>query len=77
VKTTLAQFEKQLNAHYSENQSIESTIEELSYLTVKTRSGGHVSDSKLISKICLGKAGSLLRKYDSVAFMCAYNDSTR
>jgi hypothetical protein len=67
------QFEAYLNQLYAE-QDNETVYDQLIYLTVKTRNGGHISKNRLRQSIQAGKAGTILRKYDPIAFTCAYNN---
>ena len=73
MKMNRKQFEAYLNNLYAE-QDNQTVYEQLIYLTVKRSNGGHISKNRLRNSIQDGKAGTLLRKYDSVAFTCAFND---
>lgn len=68
-------FEQYLNNQFAEMDE-EQLFDRFIYLTTKSR-GAHCSEVHLRGKIIQGKIGSLLRKLDSVAFECAYNDEKR
>lgn len=67
------EFEQHLNNMYAENFTDDETFENLVYLTVPAR-GEHVSERTLRKHIRLGKAGSLLKRLDPVAYQCSFND---
>jgi hypothetical protein len=46
-------------------------------MTVKTRSGGYISSMKLRIMLDSNKLGTLLRKYNNIAFECGFNDWKR
>jgi hypothetical protein len=68
------QFEKHLNESYADNYTEEQLYDDLVYLTVKGRTGGSISQNRLRLAIVNHCAGTILRKYDPIAFQCAYND---
>lgn len=61
-------YEEHLNEIYSEND-----FDSLVYLTNGNR-GEHVSEEELLSALYNGSAGSLLKRYDPIAFNTGYND---
>jgi hypothetical protein len=70
-----ATFERKLNREFQETLTFETALEKFEYMTVKGRAGGHCSRKAIINAWDKGRLGSLLRKYDSIAFEVARNDS--
>ena len=44
------------------------------YLTNKNRNGGHLTEKALIKALVEYRYGTILRKYDPIAFECGFND---
>ena len=68
-------YENYLNDHY-DSVGFESTCRQLIYLTNPDR-GKHISNSVLEKWIGFKRAGTLLRKYDPIAFNTGFNDWNR
>lgn len=65
-------FEKKLNQQFADLPN-EFVFEQLIYLTSKHR-GKHITERTLKSHIANETCGSLLRKYDPIAFFVAKHD---
>jgi hypothetical protein len=72
VKKTIKEYEQYLNDLYSEMNE-EEVLYSLIYLTNKRR-GKHTTTSNIRKQYNLGKVGSLVKKLDSIAFTCGFNE---
>lgn len=73
MKKTFKQYELYLNAFHSEHYDFETMKDNFIYLTNKTR-GKHISEKTLIKAYYNKTLGSLLRKYDPIAFRVGFNE---
>ena len=73
AKRTDKQHEDRLNHIYFDNMFPDDVFESLVYLTNKDRKD-HITERKLWDWINRGKVGSLLRKYDPIAFHTSKED---
>jgi hypothetical protein len=70
------EFEQKLNRDYNLNYDDSHLIRDFSYMMNKSR-GKHCTLQTIKNHVHQGRAGTLLRKYDSIAFEVAYNESRR
>lgn len=63
--------EKHLNELYADCYSEEQTVDLLLYLTNKNRRGGHTTEKTIRHYHNNHMIGTLIKKYDTVAFECA------
>jgi hypothetical protein len=66
--------EEYLNQFYADAYSEEQTVDLLLYLTNKNRAGGHTTEKTIRHYHNNHMIGTLIKKYDSVAFECAKSD---
>ena len=69
--TTQKAKEKHLNALYADIYSEQEAMDNFIYLTNKNRSGGHTTEKNIRTCFYNHTLGSLLRKYDPIAFNCS------
>ena len=67
-------FERHLNAQYSDIFGLSQAIDNFIYLTVKGRAGGNTTESNIHEAYNNHALGTLLRKYDPIAFNTGFND---
>lgn len=72
-RKTKKEYEQYLNEYYGD-MDFETTREELIYMTVKSRAGGHISSPTLNLRIRQKKCGQVIRKYDPIAFNVGFNE---
>ena len=72
-KKTKIAFERHLNALYADMYSYEQAKNEFMYLTVPAR-GNHTTMRNLDFCINTRSLGSLLRRYDPIAFNVSFNE---
>lgn len=60
--------EQKMNEIYSSCYSEDEAVETLIYLTSKNRSGGHTTEANIRKQYRKGRLGTLLKKYDPIAF---------
>jgi hypothetical protein len=76
MKRTKKNYETHLNALYADMYSESQAEDEFAYLTNKSR--GKATNLKAINSACINHIlGSLLRKFDPIAFNAGYNDWSR
>lgn len=68
---TLKQKEKRLNEQLSDIYSQEQAVDQFIYLTVKGRQGGRTTEARIRAAHANRELGTLLRRYDPIAFNCA------
>ena len=67
---TAAQKEKHLNAIYADSYSQSEALDNFIYLTNKARAK-RTTEANIIKHFVNHELGTLLRKYDPIAFNCA------
>lgn len=70
---TKKEYEAYLNQYYNSEVGREEAFEQLVYVTNPKRGKDHISEKALRKAVYNDKAGSILRKYDPIAFTIGYD----
>jgi hypothetical protein len=73
MKKTKKAYEEHLNQLYAEYYSSEQAVDLFEYMTNKSR-GAHTTPSNIVSCAENHTLGTLLRKYDPIAFNTGFSD---
>ena len=76
MKKTLKNYEIYLNEYHAEHYSTETLNDNFGYLTNKNRDK-HVSGKGLLTAYYNKTLGTLLRKFDPIAFRVGFNEWSR
>lgn len=75
MPTANQKTEKHLNEMYASCYSEEEAVEAFAYLTNAKRTGGRTTEKNIRNCYTNHTLGTLLRRYDSIAFECAKSDN--